>query len=83
MSVFILFIFIIFLEELGSLEGLETLAMTTNGITLARKLPELKEAGLNLLNISLDTLAPRKFEFITRRKGTERISLLNYYCIQY
>ena len=51
------------------MEGLETLAMTTNGITLARKLPLLRDAGLNLLNISLDTLVPQKFEFITRRKG--------------
>ena len=43
--------------------------MTTNGITLSRKLPQLKKAGLNLLNISLDTLVPQKFEFVTRRKG--------------
>ena len=56
-------------EELGGIEGLETLAMTTNGVTLARKLPRLRDAGLNLLNISLDTLVPQKFEFITRRKG--------------
>ena len=67
-SAIVIFVFI--LEELGRLEGLETLAMTTNGITLARKLPQLREAGLNLLNISLDTLVPQKFEFITRRKGT-------------
>ena len=47
--------------------------MTTNGVTLARKLPVLKEAGLNILNISLDTLIPAKFEFITRRKGWDRV----------
>lgn len=58
-------------EELGRIEGLKTLAMTTNGITLSRKLPQLKDAGLNLLNISLDTLVPQKFEFITRRKGMQ------------
>lgn len=55
--------------------GLETIAMTTNGVTLARKLPALKEAGLDLLNISLDTLVPAKFEFITRRKGWDRVML--------
>ena len=55
--------------------GLETIAMTTNGVTLSRKLPALKEAGLNLLNISLDTLIPAKFEFITRRKGWDRVML--------
>lgn len=54
---------------MGRIHGLKTLAMTTNGITLARKLPRLKDAGLNLLNISLDTLVPKKFEFVTRRKG--------------
>ncbi|XP_053399447.1 molybdenum cofactor biosynthesis protein 1-like [Mercenaria mercenaria] len=53
--------------------GLQTIAMTTNGVTLARKLPLLKEAGLDLLNISLDTLIPAKFEFITRRKGWDRV----------
>lgn len=47
--------------------------MTTNAIVLKRKLPSLKEAGLDQLNISLDTLIPAKFEFITRRKGCGRV----------
>lgn len=59
--------------QLSSLKGLKKLAMTTNGITLARKLPKLKDCGLNSLNISLDTLVPAKFEFMTRRKGHERV----------
>lgn len=59
--------------QLSNLKGLKTLAMTTNGITLARKLPKLKECGLSALNISLDTLIPAKFEFMTRRKGHERV----------
>ncbi|NXE58460.1 MOCS1 protein, partial [Calcarius ornatus] len=50
------------------LEGLKTIAVTTNGINLTRLLPRLKEAGLNAINISLDTLVPAKFEFIVRRK---------------
>lgn len=60
-------------SQLSNLKGLKTLAMTTNGLALARKLPKLKERGLNLLNISLDTLVPAKFEFMTRRKGHERV----------
>ncbi|NWY18537.1 MOCS1 protein, partial [Aphelocoma coerulescens] len=52
------------------LQGLKTIAVTTNGINLTRLLPRLKEAGLNAINISLDTLVPAKFEFIVRRKGT-------------
>lgn len=59
--------------QLSNLKGLKTLAMTTNGITLGKKLPKLKDAGLNLVNISLDTLVPAKFEFMTRRKGHERV----------
>ncbi|MED6133136.1 GTP 3',8-cyclase, mitochondrial [Stylosanthes scabra] len=58
---------------LSKLKGLETLTMTTNGITLARKLPRLKECGLSSVNISLDTLVPAKFEFMTRRKGHEKV----------
>lgn len=59
--------------QLSNLKGLKTLAMTTNGITLARKLPKLKDCGLSALNISLDTLIPAKFEFMTRRKGHEKV----------
>lgn len=59
--------------ELSNLKGLKTLAMTTNGIVLAKKLPKLKECGLNALNISLDTLVPVKFEFMTRRKGHGKV----------
>nr|GLL22425.1 cyclic pyranopterin monophosphate synthase, mitochondrial isoform X1 [Ipomoea trifida] len=59
--------------ELSNLKGLRTLAVTTNGITLARKLARIKECGVNLVNISLDTLVPAKFEFMTRRKGHERV----------
>lgn len=60
-------------SQLSNLRGLKTLSMTTNGIVLANKLPRLKECGLSLLNISLDTLVPAKFEFMTRRKGHERV----------
>ncbi|VAI27616.1 unnamed protein product [Triticum turgidum subsp. durum] len=59
--------------HLSGLKGLKTLAMTTNGIVLSKKLPRLKECGLNALNISLDTLIPAKFEFMTRRKGHSKV----------
>lgn len=60
------------LNDLRSM-GLQNIGITTNGITLARKLPHLKMAGLDQLNISLDTLVPAKFEFITRRKGFKNV----------
>ncbi|KAF9112080.1 Molybdenum cofactor synthesis protein 1 [Mortierella sp. AM989] len=62
-------------EQLGELQsmGLKTIAMTSNGIALKRKLPSLVSSGMNLLNLSLDTLDRFKFELMTRRKGFERV----------
>lgn len=60
-------------SRLSDLKGLKNLAVTTNGIALARKLPKLRECGLSSINISLDTLVPAKFEFITRRKGHDKV----------
>ncbi|XP_075837071.1 molybdenum cofactor biosynthesis protein 1 isoform X1 [Microtus pennsylvanicus] len=59
--------------QLHRLEGLRTIGVTTNGINLARLLPQLQQAGLNAVNISLDTLVPAKFEFIVRRKGFHKV----------
>ncbi|XP_074548858.1 molybdenum cofactor biosynthesis protein 1 isoform X2 [Halichoeres trimaculatus] len=61
------------ITELRKLEGLRTIAVTTNGINLAKLLPKLKDAGLDLINISLDSLVPAKFEFIVRRKGFHKV----------
>lgn len=55
------------LQGLKSLGGFEELAITTNGVTLAKNLDSYLEAGLNRVNISLDTLHPEKFESLTRR----------------
>jgi len=54
-------------------DGLETIAMTTNGLTLKKNVQLLREAGLDMLNVSLDTLVAAKFEFIARRKGWEKV----------
>ena len=59
--------------QLGQLEGLNTLALTTNGLLLPKKIDRLKAMGVNLLNISLDTLDAGKFQEITRRPGFERV----------
>ncbi|KAJ3326287.1 Molybdenum cofactor synthesis protein 1 [Boothiomyces sp. JEL0866] len=53
--------------------GLKKVGITTNGIALKRKLVPLKEAGLDQINISLDTLDPLKFELMTRRRGHETV----------
>ena len=61
------------IREVGRIKGLEKIAITTNGITLAKKVKDLKLAGLNQLNISLDTLEPKKFEFIAKRNGWSKV----------
>jgi len=47
--------------------GLSTIAMTTNGIVLERQLSQLTSAGLTHVNISLDSLQPRRFATMSRR----------------
>lgn len=53
--------------------GLQTIGITTNGIVLQRKLAGLRAAGLDTVNISLDTLDPHHFTFITRRNGHSKV----------
>jgi cyclic pyranopterin phosphate synthase len=43
------------------------ISMTTNGIGLVRRAAELADAGLDRVNVSLDTLRPARFKDITRR----------------
>lgn len=49
-----------------SFPGIEELSMTTNALLLGRKAKEYKEAGLDRINVSIDTLDPVKFRFMTR-----------------
>ncbi len=51
---------------LAQIDAIDDIALTTNGILLARYADELKTAGLRRVNISLDTLKPDKFRLITR-----------------
>ncbi len=53
-------------HRLASIQGIDDLAMTTNGTLLARWAYDLKEAGLKRVNVSLDTLRPERFRLITR-----------------
>ncbi|UOB18072.1 GTP 3',8-cyclase MoaA [Abyssalbus ytuae] len=66
------------LAKLSSLNA--ELSMTTNAILADRYIDDFKKCGLNKLNVSLDSLSPEKFKFITRRdhlnKTYENILLL-------
>ncbi|MFI9718980.1 GTP 3',8-cyclase MoaA [Streptomyces sp. NPDC052396] len=55
-------------ERCAALEPRPRLSLTTNGIGLARVAPALKAAGLDRVNVSLDTLRPEVFAALTRRK---------------
>lgn len=63
------------MQQLGALRahGLRELCLTTNGISLHRKLDTLVSAGLTGVNLSLDTLDPFQFQIMTRRKGFDAV----------
>ncbi|XP_018576118.1 molybdenum cofactor biosynthesis protein 1 isoform X2 [Anoplophora glabripennis] len=63
------------ISNLKQIKGLEVVAMTTNGLMLTRQLVALQRAGLDIINVSLDTLIPERYERITRRKGWQRVML--------
>ena len=58
---------------LKSIPGIRKVTMTTNGILLAQQLPALLDAGLDSVNISLDTLRPEVFQSITARDEFEHV----------
>lgn len=53
-------------KEIAEIEGVDELCITTNGTLLKQFAAPLKEAGVDRLNISIDTLDPEKFAYITR-----------------
>lgn len=53
-------------RDITAISGVRSLTMTTNGILLSQLAHPLAEAGLNRVNISLDTLDPDKFHRLTR-----------------
>jgi cyclic pyranopterin phosphate synthase len=54
-------------EILKKIDGINDISMTTNAITLARHAQSLADAGLDRVNISLDTLKEDKFKYMTGR----------------
>lgn len=63
------------MQQIGRLrpKGLRDLALTTNGISLHRKLDAMVDAGLTAVNLSLDTLDPFQFQIMTRRNGFDAV----------
>ncbi len=60
-------------RDLGRLEGLRELTLTTNGSQLAALAGELRAAGVRRVNISLDSLDPARFRRLTRVGDLSRV----------
>jgi GTP 3',8-cyclase len=58
---------------LSPLPGLEDLGMTTNAVMLPHFAADLKEAGLQRVNISLDSMDPDEFRRVTRNGNLEQV----------
>ena len=50
----------------AAVEGIKEVCLTTNGVLLPQMAKDLREAGVKRLNLSLDTLDPAKYAYITR-----------------
>ncbi len=61
------------LENIGRIESLHELVITTNGSQLETTAMDLKEAGVKRINISLDTLDADKFKAITRTGDLQQV----------
>lgn len=61
------------IRQLSGIEGLEDIALTTNGSRLSEMAQTLKSAGLGRINVSIDTLDAEKFKRITKRGDLERV----------
>ena len=61
------------IKMISAIAGINDLAMTTNGVLLNRFAKPLAEAGLNRVNISLDTMDPEKYHSITRLGKIEAV----------
>ncbi|GAM11479.1 cyclic pyranopterin monophosphate synthase [Geobacter sp. OR-1] len=62
-----------FLEQLAAIPGLRQLVLTTNGLALAEMAEPLRRAGVQRLNISLDSLQPGTLASITRGADVNRV----------
>ena len=60
-------------EEVGNLDGLNELVLTTNGSQLESQAAALKKTGVKRINISIDSLQPERFKKITRTGDLNKV----------
>ncbi|MEM1211779.1 MAG: GTP 3',8-cyclase MoaA [Planctomycetota bacterium] len=61
------------IERIAAVPGIDDLAMTTNGLTLARQAEHYRRAGLKRVNVSLDTLDTQRFRAMTGVDGLDQV----------
>ncbi|MFC0470535.1 GTP 3',8-cyclase MoaA [Halalkalibacter kiskunsagensis] len=63
------------IKQLSSIDGIEDIALTTNGVHLVKQATALKEAGLMRVNVSLDALDTEIFQKMNGRKVSSSVVL--------
>jgi GTP 3',8-cyclase len=61
------------IKSLSSINGIKSISMTTNGLLLKDKVIDLKESGLDGINISLDTFDPIRFKAMSGIDGLDTV----------
>lgn len=61
-------------KKLSEIQGVEEIGMTTNGLLLAQYAEDLKKAGLNRVNISIDSLRHTRYKNITRGGDLDQVT---------
>ncbi len=61
------------MRELGNIDKLEELCLTTNGSRLDELAPQIRDAGVSRINISLDSLIPERFTSLTRHGALDKV----------
>ena len=56
--------------DLSRIDGIQDIALTTNGVLLAKYASELKAAGLDRVTVSLDSIDPNEFKTMTGGRGS-------------
>lgn len=59
--------------RIKEIPGIEIVTLTTNGILLQSMLPKLLEAGVDAVNVSLDTFQRARYEHLTGKDACEMV----------
>ncbi len=62
-------------SRLHSIEGVESISMTSNGLLLKNRIEEAREAGISALNLSIDSLDPDTYRQLTRGGDVNQVML--------